>query len=286
MQIQLVASPPDYPSEGGWQLCSTSGDDYQDPPMLSHSRDWPVTQLQNVRASGSSLSDVRKVTQQTEITLSPLNTHRIQPHTYHSNGAAKVQNPVLQCEVEPEVKVEGSRVVCLLSLRRAMPGGNKTTLSPLFSLCHQPKGKTRRPRHLKAGHTCHQGKGNPESGQKDSGFQCPNDLVTREETDPWTHGWSNREASIIKSWGNKTRQTMKDEWEPSSMMMDSCRSPLQSTHYPPGAMSSYLCVWAHLFICYVFITSISTHLIPFILTETQIWMLPSFCKWVEEHPTA
>lgn len=85
--------------------------------------DWPDTQLQNVKASGFSLRcDVYKVTQKTEITLNPPNAHRTQPHTYHGNGSAKVQDPVLQCEVEPEVKVEGSCAVCLLSLHGAMPG--------------------------------------------------------------------------------------------------------------------------------------------------------------------
>lgn len=40
----------------------------------------------------------------------------------HGYGAAKVQNPVLQSEVEPEVKVEGSRASSLVSLDGAVPG--------------------------------------------------------------------------------------------------------------------------------------------------------------------
>lgn len=57
----------------------------------------------------------------------------LQLHTHHGNGAAKVQNPVLQCEVEPEIKVEGSCAGSLISLDGAVPGKGADERAQLFS---------------------------------------------------------------------------------------------------------------------------------------------------------
>lgn len=67
---------------------------------------------------------------------------RTQPHTYHGNGAAKVQNPVLQCEVEPEVNVEGSCAVSVLGLHGALPGEERETRAspPSSRFAISPKG--------------------------------------------------------------------------------------------------------------------------------------------------
>lgn len=53
-------------------------------------------------------------------------------HIHHGNGAAKVQNPVLQSKVEPEVEVERSRVLSLLSLDGAVPGKEQDETGQLF----------------------------------------------------------------------------------------------------------------------------------------------------------
>lgn len=78
-------------------------------------------------------SDLSKITQLIQVS-SLLARLCPQLHTHHGNGAAKVQNPVLQGEVEPEVKVEGSRACGLISLDRAVPGKNQrrgVSTSPL-----------------------------------------------------------------------------------------------------------------------------------------------------------
>lgn len=64
-----------------------------------------------------------KVSQLIQLTLSLLSAGpgSVQFYTHHGNWAAKVQNPVLQGEVEPEVKVEGSCAGGLISLDRAVP---------------------------------------------------------------------------------------------------------------------------------------------------------------------
>lgn len=43
-------------------------------------------------------------------------------HTHHGDGAAEVQNPVLQCEVSPEVEVERGRAVDVIGLGGSVPG--------------------------------------------------------------------------------------------------------------------------------------------------------------------
>lgn len=51
--------------------------------------------------------------------------------THHGNGAAKVQNPVLHSEVEPEVQMEGCGAGSLFSTRGTMPGkGQSVSDSP------------------------------------------------------------------------------------------------------------------------------------------------------------
>jgi hypothetical protein len=125
--------------------------------------------------------------------MRPLNG--TQPHTHHGNGAAKVQNPVLQCEVEPEVKMEGGCAVFVLGLHRAMPGEEQETrVSPLSSCFAISPRERQRSRHLKTEHTCFLD-GKLDVVKKTVGFSCPKSPVVQEEADP---GGSHCQASIIE----------------------------------------------------------------------------------------
>lgn len=46
-------------------------------------------------------------------------------HAHHSNGTAKVQHPVLQREVEPEIEVKLGGLEVVLVLASSMPGGGQ-----------------------------------------------------------------------------------------------------------------------------------------------------------------
>lgn len=116
-------------------------------------------------------SDACEATRQTEITGSPLDAGRTQPHPYHGNGAAEVQNPVLQCEVQPEVQVEGSCALCLLSLHGAMPGKEQDQSQPSLPASPSAQEKDKEVQ-AREGWTCVLSRErNPESSQEGSGFQ-------------------------------------------------------------------------------------------------------------------